>query len=836
MLLRYRGRSGLTQRALAERVGVHRRSVQEWEIGVTYPSAERLEALLRVLLEAGGLTAGQQEAEARALWAAVQRDAPHTHAPFDATWFARLLAERARPPDAHTPAAASAPLEAPARLAERGTAERRQDWGEAPDTVDFVGRDDELLTLCTWVLDERCRLVALLGMGGIGKTTLTARVAQDVTGSFERVYWRSVRDAPPPAEWLATAIGFLSDQQLVPPASEAERIMAVLQLMRERRCLLVLDNVESLFEPGQDVGHYRVGLEGYGRLLQVVGEASHQSCLLLTSREAPPELARLSSKTGWIRALRLEGLSLAEGRALLADRELRGDDRAWADLIATYAGNSLALKMVGETIGELFGGDITAFIAYIKETYGTAVRSIRRVMEAQVERRLSPVELDVLRRLALEREPVALATLMLDLGPTLGRGVVLEAVEALRRRSLVERAETPGAAAFALQSVVLEYVTDRLVEAVADEIDSGQPVLLMEQPLIKAQAKDYVRQTQERLIGGPILQRLNDQHGERETEHRLLALLDGWRARRPEDQGYGPGNVVNLLRLLRGNLRGLELSRLAIRQAYLAEVDAQDASLSGAHLAEGVLADAFSLPVSLALSADGALLAAGTSGGEVWLWRVADRSLLLALRGEPGAVEGLALTADGRVVASGDAGGTVRLFDTSTGQLLAALQGHRSGVLGVALSADGQLVVSGDAVGTIHVWNTSTGRVLATLRGHSGGVWGLAVSADGQRVASGSGDGTVRVWDARTGAELAILECRSPVRAVAISSTGDVVASGSEDGDLRLWDANTGAILATLPAHASGVWSVALSSTAGSLPAPAAMRRCECGRSRPVRR
>ena len=72
--------------------------------------------------------------------------------------------------------------------------------------------------------------------------------------------------------------------------------------------------------------------------------------------------------------------------------------------------------------------------------------------------------------LAVEREPVRLAALLDALGPSAGRAVVLEAVEALRRRSLVERAVTVGPAVFTLQSVVLEYVTDRLVENVADEI------------------------------------------------------------------------------------------------------------------------------------------------------------------------------------------------------------------------------------------------------------------------------------------------------------------------------------------------------------------------------
>ena len=68
--------------------------------------------------------------------------------------------------------------------------------------------------------------------------------------------------------------------------------------------------------------------------------------------------------------------------------------------------------------------------------------------------------------------------------------------------------------------------------------------------------------------------------------------------------------MVNLLRLLRGDLRPLDLSRLTIRQTYLAEVDAQDARLVDAHLAETALAEAFEFPSSVSLSAEAALLLA----------------------------------------------------------------------------------------------------------------------------------------------------------------------------------------------------------------------------------
>src|SRR5438105_14349824 len=168
LLLRHRARTRLLQRDLAARAGVSRNTIQDWESGVNFPAAERLQALIRVLLEAGGLTAGHEASEAHALWQAVQRESPRVHAPFDEQWFARLLADHA----SLTPGPPTEALHAvPAATAGPRAVERAQDWGEAPDTMGFVGRADELALLRRWVLEERCRLVAVLGMGGIGKTS-----------------------------------------------------------------------------------------------------------------------------------------------------------------------------------------------------------------------------------------------------------------------------------------------------------------------------------------------------------------------------------------------------------------------------------------------------------------------------------------------------------------------------------------------------------------------------------------------------------------------------------------------------------------------------------------
>jgi hypothetical protein len=89
--------------------------------------------------------------------------------------------------------------------------------------------------------------------------------------------------------------------------------------------------------------------------------------------------------------------------------------------------------------------------------------------------------------------------------------------------------------------------------------------------------------------------------------------------------------VVNRLCLLRGDLQRLDLARLAIQQAYLQGVEAQDASLAGSYLTEPVLAEAFAYPTALALSADGAFLAA-------------DHTLLLAAQGHTAVVWDVALS------------------------------------------------------------------------------------------------------------------------------------------------------------------------------------------------
>src|SRR5205807_5159411 len=180
-------------------------------------------------LERGAFLAGHEAQEAAALWASVRAKAPRRMVPFDPRWFATLRSAAPVAPAGPPPVPAGAPPDAPERAP-------WQAWGEAPDVAAFQGRHAERERLTHWLLEERCRLVGVLGLGGIGKTALASRLAHDLAPHVDGLCWRSLRNAPPPQEWLGAAIAALAPLPPVLPPALPARLALLLEVLRERRC------------------------------------------------------------------------------------------------------------------------------------------------------------------------------------------------------------------------------------------------------------------------------------------------------------------------------------------------------------------------------------------------------------------------------------------------------------------------------------------------------------------------------------------------------------------------------------------------------------------------
>lgn len=736
----------------------------------------------------------------------------------------------------------------------------RIDWDGAPDVSRFYGRTEELSTLNQWVLQDGSRLVVLLGMGGMGKSALSVKLTEQTQDQFQRVIWRSLENAPQLDEILTDLLQFLATRQAIdlPPSPEG-KLSLLVSLLQQQRCLIVLDNFEAVLESGTQTGTYRVGYEGYGELLKQLGKVVHRSCVVMTSREKPREVASQEEVHGAVRSLLLKGLSPVEGRAIFQDKDCaEADEAVWKLVIEHYAGNPMALKMAAAVVQELFARNVQALIPYLGQG-GLTFGDIGDLLKEQFERLTVP-EQHILYWLCINREPITLAELENDIVVEPIKQKILDILSSLVRRCLVERAEQR----WFLQPVVMEYVTEKFIAQICLEILKQELNFFRSHPLIKATAKDYVRQTQIRLILAPIVHHLIDRLGSQEDfKLHLDRILAQFRQKTTLSPHYGAGNVLNLLCHLQADLMGYDFSHQTIWQAYLQNAYLPQVNLAGANLERSVFAGLFSTVLTVAFSPDGRLLATGDSRCEIQIWEIASSRHLMTLRGHQSWVWSITFSPDAQLLVSGSDDYCVKTWSLRTGgclgtrkgppNLLNAIhftdrgisivgessggdeastrwhpeelekqveshQGHTHLVRSLTYSPSGKmLALSTRRAFEIELLDIQTGQCHQTLVGHSDFARLLKFSPSGTTLASVNNEAEtidsipeIKIWDIESGVcQLTLQGHTRLVNDLVFSSDGQWLATASSDQTVKLWNLQTGECVKTFHGHPSRVLCVA---------------------------
>ena len=325
------------------------------------------------------------------------------------------------------------------------------DLRDAPELATFYNRTSELNTLKQLILEKQCRMIAILGISGMGKSAIARHLVELVKTEFDCIIWRSLRSFSCLEITLKELIQFLSNHtELNLPDDLDGQLAILLECLRDRRCLIILDDVQCLFKDGQLVGHYQPEYQNYSKLFKLIGELTHNSCLLFNSWEPPLEVVTLSGESCLTQIFSLTGLG-EKATELLRNQGLQNEEN-YQELIDLFRGNPLYLKLANHLIQQLFGGKISKYISYKPVCLGD---ELTQILQQQYQR-LSELEKEAIAFLSSHPQPIPLSQLLEQFSDT--QNQLFKVLLSLERRGLIEKQNLDNEMVFTVDSVMQNYI------------------------------------------------------------------------------------------------------------------------------------------------------------------------------------------------------------------------------------------------------------------------------------------------------------------------------------------------------------------------------------------
>lgn len=322
------------------------------------------------------------------------------------------------------------------------------DLALAPKITHFEGRREELEKLSEYILNQPTRLMAVLGLSGIGKTTLVKRFIDVHLDSWDAAIWKSLK-FPKSLSHLLHDILAIFNQKNEKIIGLNEQITQLFELLSDRRCLLVFDDVQNLFIPGQFAGQYKPEYTDYKTFFKMMAEIAHQSCLILMSQEKSPEMISLDAELYPKKSLELGGLD-ADGGNFLQYQGLPRQENL-LELSNLYQGHPLYLQSISSLIKEVFSGRVDELMAEDSLIFPEDMK----LLWDSLWMRLSPVEQELSLEISQAKAPISRDDLRKSLN--LSSLELVNGLQSLSRRYLLSQVDSDEIL-FTLLPVFEEYI------------------------------------------------------------------------------------------------------------------------------------------------------------------------------------------------------------------------------------------------------------------------------------------------------------------------------------------------------------------------------------------
>lgn len=308
----------------------------------------------------------------------------------------------------------------------------RIDLADAPIQQNFYGRVKELNTLQNWIVNEKSRLVILTGLPGIGKSAITQQLVSEIQGQFDFILWHSLCYTPTLKQLRSHIMSSMTGEKY----QQDDSLAKLLDYFRQNKCLIILDDLQNIFQNQELAGHYLNDYQDYSQFFQTFSQVSHQSCLILMSWEKPPDIASLSNQNNsYACCLPIKGIDLETSQQILSEYNLRSPD-LWEKLTNNYHGNPGWLKIIASTIQDLFAGDVAKFLADNQLFLDLDLE----ILLNKSLNRLSNIEKSVISQLVSVGKQQNIADLIKNV--PIPNNQILNAIKSLQRRAMIETTDS----------------------------------------------------------------------------------------------------------------------------------------------------------------------------------------------------------------------------------------------------------------------------------------------------------------------------------------------------------------------------------------------------------